>query len=47
VREETIQVLSYINSNKDSEKILAKFMSNVFLRSDVLDNLTSLLIKGT
>lgn len=47
MREETIQVLSYITGNKESEEILAKFMSNVFLRSDVLDNLTSLLIKGT
>jgi hypothetical protein len=39
--------LAYLTGSKESEEILAKFMSNVFLRSDVLDNLTSLLIKST
>lgn len=39
-------MLSYITGNKESEEVIAKLMSNVFLRTDILDNLTALLVKS-
>lgn len=39
-------MLKYITEQKESEDVLAKYMTTVFLRKDVLDNLTQLLIGG-
>lgn len=47
VRRETIGILKYITDQKESEEILATYMKEVFLRKDVLDNLTELLIGGS
>lgn len=46
VKEETIKILKYITDSKDTEEILAVYLKNAFLRQDVLDNLTELLIGG-
>jgi hypothetical protein len=46
VKEETIKILKYITDSKDTEEILAVYLKNAFLRQDVLDNLTELLISG-
>ena len=46
VQAETIEILKYITDQKESEEILAQYMKTVFLRQDVLDNLTQLLING-
>ena len=46
VKEETIKILKYINDSKYTEEILAVYLKNAFLRQDVLDNLTELLIGG-
>lgn len=46
VLQETVSVLKYITEQKESEDVLAKYMSTVFQRNDVLDNLTHLLING-
>lgn len=46
VKEETIRVLAYIASQKSSEEIMAKFLNTVFLRKDVMDHLTKLLIES-
>ena len=46
VQNETVQILKYITDQKESEDILAQYMKTVFMREDVLDNLTQLLING-
>ena len=46
VKEETIKVLQYIVSQKSAEEIMAKFLNTVFLRKDVMDHLTKLLIES-
>ena len=46
VQAETVQILKYITEQKESEDILAHYMKTVFMREDVLDNLTQLLING-
>lgn len=46
VKEETIKILEYLTDSKDTEEILAVYLKNAFLRQDVLDNLTELLIGG-
>lgn len=46
MKEETIRVLDYVVSQKSSEEILAKFLNTVFLRKDVMDHLTTLLIES-
>ena len=38
--------MKFITEQNESEEVLAKYMSTVFKRQDVLDNLTQLLIKG-
>lgn len=43
VKDETIHLLEYILKQKQSEEILAKYLNTVFLRPDVLENLTTLL----
>lgn len=43
VKKETINVLEYITSQKQSEEILAKYLNTVFMRKDILHNLTQLL----
>lgn len=46
VKSETVQVLKFIVEQKESEDVLAKYMSTVFQRTDVQDSLTQLLIDG-
>ena len=46
VKNETIKVLEYITQQKETEDIMAAYMKTVFLRKDVLDNLTQVLIGG-
>jgi hypothetical protein len=46
VRRETIGILKYITEQKESEDLFALYIKNVFLRQDVLDNLTELFIGG-
>ena len=46
VRNEAVEVFNFLSNNKVSEDIVAKLMKNVFLRQDILDNLTSLLVKS-
>ena len=46
VKNETIKVLEYITQQKETEDIMATYMKTVFLRKDVLDNLTQVLIGG-
>lgn len=43
VKKETINVLEYITNQKQSEEIMAAYFNKVFLRRDILDNLTTLL----
>ena len=47
VRQETLGILKHITDQKESEEMLATYMKEVFLRKDVLDNLTELLIGGS
>ena len=44
VQEETIGVLKYIKDQKQSEDILAQFIGNVFIRDDIKDNMSEVLI---
>ena len=46
VREETVNVFKFLVGNKEAEEIVARLMNKVFLRQDVLDNLTELLVKS-
>lgn len=46
VMQETVNVLKFITEHPESEEILAEYMKTVFKRTDVLDNLTQLLISG-
>lgn len=46
MRNEAVDVFNFLSNNKLSEDIVAKVMGNVFLRQDILDNLTSLLVKS-
>lgn len=46
MRSEAVDVFNFLSNNKLSEDIVAKVMGNVFLRQDILDNLTSLLVKS-
>jgi hypothetical protein len=39
-------VLRFLTNEKESEEILAEYMKNAFLRQDVLDSLTELLVLG-
>ena len=39
-------MLKYITEQAESEEVLATYLKTVFLRKDVLDNLTQLLING-
>ena len=39
-------MLRYLTNEKESEEILAEYMKNAFLRQDVLDSLTELLVLG-
>ena len=43
---ETVSILKYLVSQKESEEILATYMKTVFLRKDVLDQLTDMLVIG-
>ena len=43
VKDETVNVLDYIVSQKKSEDMLARYLNATFLRPDILDNLTVLL----
>lgn len=40
-------MLKYITDQTESEDVLAKYISNVFGRKDVLSSLTQLLIDGS
>ena len=46
VKQETVQVLKYLTEQPETEEIMAIYMKTVFLRKDVLNNLTQLLIGG-
>ena len=39
-------MLKFITENKESEEVLAKYMKTVFLRKDIQENLTQLLVNG-
>ena len=43
---ETVSILKYLVNQKESEEILATYMKTVFLRKDVLDQLTDMLVIG-
>lgn len=47
VRNETVNVLQYILSQKDSEEMLALYLNTVLLRPDILENMTILLTDST
>ena len=47
VRNETVNVLQYILKQKDSEEMLALYLNTVFLRPDILENMTILLTDST
>ena len=42
-----MNVLKFILEQKESEDIMAKYFNTVFLRPDMLQNLTSLLTQAT
>ena len=42
MKDETVKVLEYILSQKNSEEMLALYLNTVFLRPDVLEKLTKL-----
>ena len=46
VKKETVELLRYITNKKESEDILALYFKNVFLRDDMLLELSSLLAKS-
>jgi len=46
VKRETVELLRYITSKKESEDILALYFKNVFLRDDMLREVSSLLAKS-
>jgi hypothetical protein len=46
VRAETIQIVKYLTDQKETEEIVATYMKQAFLRKDVLDELTLMLVKG-
>ena len=46
VKQETVNVLKYLTEQPETEEIMAMYMKTVFLRKDVMDNLTQLLIGG-
>ena len=39
-------MLKYLTEQPETEEIMAMYMKTVFLRKDVMDNLTQLLIGG-
>lgn len=47
VKKEVVDVVGYLAHNEQAEETITKLMSNVFLRKDILDNLTSLLVFST
>jgi hypothetical protein len=46
VKKQTVEILRYIVSQKDSEDILALYFKTVFLRDDLLHGLTALLTRS-
>ena len=46
VKQSTIDLLGYIVSQKSAEDILANYLNTVFLRQDVMDHLTKLLVES-
>ena len=46
VKKETLNILKFLTESKDTEEMLAVYLKNAFLRQDVLDSLTELLIGG-
>ena len=40
VKQETVNVLKYLTEQPETEEIMAIYMKTVFLRKDVMDNLT-------
>ena len=46
IKKQTVEILRYIVSQKDSEDILALYFKTVFLRDDLLHGLTALLTRS-
>jgi len=46
VKEATIEVLAYILDQPNSKEIFSNYLNDVFLRKDVLDNLSKLFVEG-
>lgn len=46
VKEATIQILAYIVDQPNSKEIFSNYLNDVFLRKDVLDNLSKLFVEG-
>ena len=44
VQQETVNVLKYIGDQKTSQDILAQFIGNIFVRQDIKENLSTLLV---
>ena len=40
VKQETVNVLKFLTEQPETEEIMAMYMKTVFLRKDVMDNLT-------
>lgn len=46
VKEAAIEVLAYILDQPNSKEIFSNYLNDVFLRKDVLDNLSTLFVDG-
>lgn len=47
MRDETVNLMTFLVGQKQTEEIVAKLVNNIYLRKDLLDNVMNLIIRSS